>query len=144
MPTVDINGPGLLDFKIPLVPDPQTVIVSFEIASDNVTDDTPSSYDISVEITTSDGQPLVSEVTVEVADLATGSAVLDTDYSFTSPTTVTFTEGSASGATETASVSVLGTNVTADADFGLQNAVGARITGGDFQLNLEAGGPPAP
>ena len=138
---VDVNGPGLLDYKIPLVvfPVTQTASVSFSPTSDNTSSEFPSTYNVTVQLTTSDSQLLITEVTVDVTDLLTGSGTPAVDYTFAEPATITFPVGSPNLSTDTVPLSVLGANQFDDVDLGLENAVGATIGNGSFTLTLNPG-----
>lgn len=104
----------------------QTATVAFSAAASSSPDESGTAYDITVVLTTSDGQPLVNAVTVDVSDLATGSATTGVDYNF-STTTVTFAATAASGSTQVANVAVVSDSDDESDEtviFGLGNVTG--------------------
>lgn len=131
--------PDLQKFKIVLgAPSIQTVEVSFVSSTSGAGGDFPSAVNIAVRIETSDGLPLESEVTVQVYDTLTGSANNPTDYTMTTPQTLTFIVGSSNLATQNAVVNISGANSPGDPTviLGLQNPTGALIVGGNHTLSI--------
>ena len=83
----------------------------------------PNSRSIIVQLDTS-GATLALDLTVEVADLLSGSATSNTDYTTFTTATVTFSSGAADGATQVATLSTLDDSlveVDETLDFRLQN-----------------------
>ena len=104
----------------------QTVTVQFTGPTTNVPGDTPSAVNIPVSIITSDGNPLVSPVSVDVRDLLTGSAGNPADYTMTTPQTLTWLAGRNDGDTELAGLNTTGINgPTETIDLDLDNVSGA-------------------
>ena len=91
-------------------------------------------HPVNLVLDLADGGALGREMTIEVVDLATGTATAGTDYSFASPTTVTFPVGAADAATQPANVTVIFDRLTEGdetVELGLQNPSSpATITGG--------------
>ena len=87
--------------------------------------------------------PTAAAVTVDVVDLLTGTATegAGNDYTYTTPTQVTFPAGSVDGATQTVAVTLLDDAVlepTESVDLRLQNVSGATIVAAnrDHQLDI--------
>jgi hypothetical protein len=86
---------------------PQTATVAFSSSGDSTPDESGTSYTVDVVLTTSNGNPLVNTITVDVSDLLTGSATSGSDYNSFSTTMLTFGASSASGSTQSVSVTVI-------------------------------------
>jgi len=84
--------------------------------------------------------PLTGDVTVDLAALGTGGATLGADYTFASPTTLTFLAGSVTGATQSAIVTITDDRsveaATETADFSFGSIV---ITGVDVNVGAATG-----
>ncbi len=112
--------------RINTPPAPQTVTVQFSVASSSFPGDTGGAQNIGVSIITSDGNPLAGAVTVDVADLLTGSAINPTDYTMTTPQTLNWIGGDADGTVKNAVLTVAGVNgPTGTVDLELDNESGA-------------------
>jgi len=106
----------------------QTVIFGFQSGSSSKNGDKVSEAYILVIITTSDGLALDHEVTVDVSRTG-GTAVDGLDFSFTSPTTLTFPVGSPNNEGYAATVSILGANnLDSTVILGLSNPTGSGTT----------------
>lgn len=86
---------------------PQTVTVEFQFASLDFDDQSPGAENIPVKITTSDGQPLVADVDVDVRDLLTGTAATPGEYTFTTPQALNFAAGEPDGTIKNAIFTVV-------------------------------------
>src|SRR5262245_25507707 len=84
--------------------------------------------------------PLSGDVMVDLAALGTGSATLGTDYTFASPTTLTFAAGSVTGATQSAAIVITSDRAveasSEAADFSFGNI---RTTGLDVNVGAATG-----
>jgi hypothetical protein len=112
--------------------DPQSVTVEFSSTGFTTTDESGTSYNIDVVLTTSDGLPLLNQVTVDVTNPATGTAILGTDYNF-SAATLFFEVGTASGTTQTPNFMVASDDwdeADETADFGLDSLTGTSVSFG--------------
>ena len=117
-----------LSAHLELNPVVQTVLVQFTVPSANVGGDVPSGVNVGVEIITSDGNPLVAPVTIEIHDLLTGSAVPGLDYTMTTPQVLAWAGGEPNGDIKNALISVAGVNsATCVVNANMQNPVGAAI-----------------
>ena len=105
---------------------PQTVTVEFVAANFNFAGDTPGAQSIGVTIITSDGQPLVNPVQVDVRDLLTGSASTPGDYTMATPQTLNWAASDPDGTIQSAVITIAGVNgPTETVDLDLDNVVGA-------------------
>lgn len=104
---------------------PQTVTVQFTAGNFNF-DNTFQTGDqnIGVSIITSDGNPLVAPVSVDVRDLLTGSAGGGT-YSMTTPQTLNWSASEADGTVKNAVINVVAFGPDGTVDIDLDNASGA-------------------
>jgi large repetitive protein len=93
------------------ITDDDTATLAFATTTGTAGEDA-GTYAVDVTLTVSGGGTLASDVTVDIADLLTGSATSGgSDYSFTSPTTLTFAAGSGD-ATQSATVTIVADTVT--------------------------------
>lgn len=104
---------------VPPPPPSQTASVEFQLAGQVVPGDIPSVVTINVVLTTSDGLPLVSLVSLDVRDLLTGNAVTPLDYSFPTPTSISFAPGSLNGSVLPATLTTTGVNSAPDRNVNL-------------------------
>jgi hypothetical protein len=98
-------------------------------ASASVAEDVAGgTFDVTVQLNVPGAGTLGSDVTVDVVDLLTGSATAGgTDYTFVTPTQVSFAAGSADGATTTVTITIINdalTEADEDIDLQLQNISG--------------------
>ncbi|MCH8094369.1 MAG: right-handed parallel beta-helix repeat-containing protein [Chloroflexi bacterium] len=127
--TTGLVAPGAIEMHSSAV-----TSVSMAAASSSVAEDVGiGSLDVTVVLNTTGA--LASAVTVDVVDLLSGSATPSgTDYTYASPTTVTFPIGSTNGATDTVTLTLINdTDVEPDetVDLQLQTVTGpASILGG--------------
>ena len=105
----------------------QTVTVQYTAPSQNLDGSIPFSYNVAVSIITSDGNPLVAPVSVDVRDLLTGTAVNPTDYTMTTPQTLNWSASEADGTVKNATINVAGANSPGvrTVNLDLNNASGA-------------------
>ena len=76
--------------------DDDTVTVDFALNTSS-SGEAAGTHDVYLELTTGPGVTLDSQVTVQVADLLTGSAIRTQDYTNTTPATLTFNVGAGNG-----------------------------------------------
>lgn len=106
----------------------QTVTVQFVNPQTLTPGDTPAPFlAVPVSIITSDGNPLVAPVSVDVRDLLTGSANNPVDYSMVTPQTLNWIIGDPDGTLKNAVLNTTGANTGGDpdVDLDLDNAAGA-------------------
>lgn len=125
----EVNGD---DFNLQVKPRPirlnapQTVTVEFVNATSFFDHSVDSgNQDIGVQITTSDGQPLVAPVSVDVRDLLTGTAPTPGAYTFSTPQTLNWSGGEANGTVKNAVINIVAFGGTGTVDLDLDNASGA-------------------
>lgn len=110
----------------------QTATVQFAGASTFTPGDTPSGVSVGVELITSDGNPLVNPVSVEVHDLLTGNAVPGgVDYTMATPQVLNWPAASPNGQIESATLNTSGANNSPNRNVNLdiQNPTGAALGG---------------
>lgn len=110
----------------------QTVTVQFVSAASSAGGDLPSAQPLSVSIITSDGNPLVAPVSVDVRDTFLGTAGSGLDYTMATPQTLNWNIGDADGTVKDATVNVLGANspdCTVNADLDPGSPAGATLGG---------------
>lgn len=89
----------------------QVVTISFNPVSDSITGGEVGTYNIVVEMTTDDEQPLQEDVVFDVSDTGDGTGTDGDDYTYTKPAEFSFPAGSVSGSTDdSAEVDILGAN----------------------------------
>ena len=119
---------NLIETDAPAPPPAQTVTVQFDGDSLVTPGDTPGDVSIPVSIITSDGEVLEAGVSVDVRDLGTGSANTPTQYTMSTPQTLEFPIGSASGSQQVAILTNTGINgATGTVDLDLDNPDGATL-----------------
>jgi CSLREA domain-containing protein len=114
------------DYTLTITNDDQSATVQFSSTGFITSDESNTDYNIDVVVTTSDGQPLVNAITVDVSNLGTGSATDIADYNV-STTQLTFATSTPSGSTQAASVTVITDSLDETdetVDFGLGNLTG--------------------
>ena len=90
------------------ITDDDVATLRFFAASSATLDESPGLFPVTVELSLPAGGSLDVAVSVEVSDQLTGTAADPGDYSFTSPSVVTFVPGSTEGATAVVQVSIAG------------------------------------
>ena len=103
--------------------------VEFQQAS-STADEGVGTHSVVVVLTVPGGGALAADLTVDVTDAGTGSALTGTDYTFVSPTSLTFPAGTVSGATQLVSVPIIDDGITEGAetiDLTLGNASGGNV-----------------
>ena len=111
--------------------EPGVATLSFTDAGSTTTEGA-TGHLVAVELTVA-GLSLAAPVTVDVADLGTGTATSGVDYTALPATTLTFPAGSLDGDTQTLPLATLGDSSVEGAEetirLVLQDAVGAKLTG---------------
>ena len=87
------------------IPDDDTAVISFASATSTTVSERTTTHDVAVTLTLPAGT-LGTPITVDVSDSGGGTATTGLDYNVTSPSTLTFPVGSASGATQTFPIAV--------------------------------------
>ena len=110
--------------------DDDSATVQFAAASSSVAENS-GTLNVFVRLNVSGSGTLGSDVTVQVVDLGTGSAAASgVDYTFSTPTLVTFAAGSSDGATRSVTIALTNDGLTEadeDLDLQLQNVTGPAI-----------------
>jgi hypothetical protein len=118
----------------------QTVEVEFLSSSSTADGSKAGTKNITCVIHTSDGLPLVNQVTVDVSRTG-GSAVNGVDFEFTSPKELTFLVGADDADEQSTTVVISGANSPdCTVIFGLSNAVNATINGNTVHTLTILGG----
>lgn len=134
------NDASTQDTHIYTITDDETASVQFE-ATNSSLDEADAPHTVTVQLNLSadaaalDAPMTVDAITVDVLDLLSGDATgLGNDYTYTSPTTVTFAAGSLDGATQMVTLNILEDGDTEPDEtiaLQLQNVTGlATILGG--------------
>ncbi|MEO0660666.1 MAG: Calx-beta domain-containing protein, partial [Planctomycetota bacterium] len=87
--------------------DAHVATVSFQSATSVTPDESSSNHSVLVELDVTNGGSLGFDLDVDVQDEGTGSATAGSDYTALGSVSVTFTSGTADGATRTVDVGVL-------------------------------------
>ena len=110
--------------------DDDSATVQFAAASSSVAENS-GTLNVVVQLNVSGSGTLGSDVTVQVVDLGSGSATASgVDYTFSTPTLVTFATGSSDGATRSVTIALTNDGLTEadeDLDLQLQNVTGPAI-----------------
>jgi hypothetical protein len=103
----------------------QTVTVQFTAPQTFTPGDIAQPVNVGVSIITSDAQPLVNPVSVDVRDLLTGSANNPVDYTMVTPQTLNWAPADPSGTVKNAVLNTTGVNTGGDptVDLDLDGAV---------------------
>ncbi|GAG23060.1 unnamed protein product, partial [marine sediment metagenome] len=110
------------------ITDDDTATIAFQSVSSATADEIAGNHAVTVELTVATGTT-PSAITVDVTDVGGGTATADADYTAVGTVTLTFPAGSASGATQTFNLAVLGdTDVEVNETVNLQlnNVIGTQ------------------
>jgi hypothetical protein len=97
---------GLTEHLVTIM-DGDRAVIGFDVAATTTPDEAAADYTLTVEMTLSPGDSLDADVAVTAADAGSGDATAGADYAAFASQVLTFTAGTASGATQTVTLSVL-------------------------------------
>ena len=109
----NVQGKALLgssEYQLTINDDDLLSNVAFSSAASSTADEAQSSHAITIKLTIQGHEVLEEEISIDVVDIATGTATPDTDYAAFPPTSITFPAGSKNEASVTIELEILDDN----------------------------------